>query len=869
MRSFPPTPTPLASERLAAKAPCMTPATPATRDVLTQVEAEARAARVAQAAYTIALDLVKGSPTYKGDVTVTFPATGDGPLFLDFRGKEITLLEVNGSAQEPDWTGYRLTLPANSLTADNTVRVIYENEYDHTGDGFHQFIDPQDGEEYLYSNFEPYEAHRLFPCFDQPDIKATYDLSVVAPAEWEVIANSRQAATLPLGDGRVKHIYAKTQPFSTYLFCIVAGPYQAFTSQHGSIPLGLYCRRSLAQYFDTEEVFTITRQGLDFYADFFGYPYPFDKYDQLFVPEFNAGAMENVGCVTHNEFMVFRDPPTENQRRERAEVVLHEMAHMWFGDLVTMKWWNDLWLNESFATYMSYLCMTGATRFTSGWQEFNSGIKNWAYRQDQLVTTHPISGTVADTDETFLNFDGITYGKGASVLKQLVAAIGMDGFKAGMQHYFATHAWGNTTLPQFLAALETGSGVELQEWSKAWLETASLNTIAATWEADGERLTSLKLTQTAPADYPTIRPHTLEIGLVREEDGVLVASSVPATIRTAETEIEAARGQPKPALVFPNYNDHAYAKVALDSESVAFTRDNIERITDPMLRQLLWSSLWNMTRDQQLKSTEFLAIVREKIAFEASIELVDAILTYAGSALMRYVPDEWREREAQLLFDAAWANLRAVDDGDRQIIWTRALISFAVTPGAIALLGRLMDGEESVPGVTLDQDMRWAIATKFVSYGVPGGMERLAKEREADPSDRGQRAMLTGETAQPDATVKAAAWERFHAEGYGSAKLTRSAMAGFNHWRQKDLLQGYYEAFFDRVPEVFQRPEKETATDYFATLWPSYRVEQGTLDRAQRVLDTHGPTNTLLARTLREAMDELERAMKCRQFAQG
>ena len=838
------------------------------RDVLTQVEAEARALRVTNAAYTFALELIKGAPTFRGDVTVTFDLSGSGDTFLDFRGKTISLLDLNGTTLTPDWTGYRLTLPGNALGASNTVRIVYENDYDHTGDGFHQFIDPEDGEEYLYSNFEPYDAHRLFPCFDQPDIKASYELSVLAPTEWEVVANGREIARTPAADGRTRHMYAKTERFSTYLFAIVAGPYQGFTEMHGKIPVGLYCRRSMARHFDTAEVFTITKQGLDFFADFFGFAYPFDKYDQVFVPEFNAGAMENVGCVMHNEYMVFRDLPTENQRRERAEVILHEMAHMWFGDLVTMKWWNDLWLNESFATYMSYLCMTSATRFTSAWQEFNSGVKNWAYRQDQLVTTHPISGSVADTDETFLNFDGITYGKGASVLKQLVAAIGLDGFREGMRHYFRTHAWGNTTLPQFLAALETGSGTDLKAWSRLWLETSSLNTIAADWEADGERITSMVLRQTYLPEYPTIRSHTLEIGLVREVAGDLTISSVPATLTAAQQDIEAAQGLPKPSLVFPNHNDHAYVKVALDTESLAFTRENIERIEDPMLRQMLWSALWNMTRDQQLKSQDFLAIVREKIASETHIELVDAILGFAQSALGRFVPDEWKEEHGRAMFAAAWANLSQVTDCDRQIIWARALVGFAMAAPDIEHLGRLADGLEIVPGFTLDQDMRWAIATKFVAYGMPGALDRLAKERESDPTDRGQRAWLAGETAQPVASVKAAAWSKFHGEGYGSLKLTRAAMNGFNHWRQRELLQPYYTAFFENVVEVFQRPEKQASSDYFGALFPSYRVEAETIERAQSLLDAH-PEVTLLVRTLRESIDELTRAIRCREFARS
>ncbi|MFQ5381701.1 MAG: M1 family aminopeptidase, partial [Dehalococcoidia bacterium] len=427
------------------------------RDVLTRDEAEARAARVSNCSYEIDLDLTEGASSYRGDVTVAFDFTGTGDIFLDFRGRSIDLLEVNGTKVRPDWDGVRLQLPASTLSSHNSVHVRYENDYDHQGDGFHQFRDPEDGAEYLYTNFEPYHSHRLFPQFDQPDIKARYSLTVTAPGGWEVVANAPSETVRDEPDGRRCHVFARTEAFSTYLFAIVAGPYHVFRNQAGEIPLGLFCRKSLVPYFDHEEIFMVTKQGLAFFAEFFGQPYPFGKYDQCFVPEFNAGAMENVGCVTFNEMMVHREPPTENQRRRRAEVILHEMAHMWFGDLVTMRWWNDLWLNESFATYMAYLSMDRATRFDTGWLDFNASEKAWGYRQDELVTTHPIAGEVADTDQTFLNFDGITYAKGASVIKQLVASIGIDGFREGMRHYFREHAWSNTTLRQFLAALKLGT----------------------------------------------------------------------------------------------------------------------------------------------------------------------------------------------------------------------------------------------------------------------------------------------------------------------------------------------------------------------------------------------------------------------------
>ena len=844
------------------------------KDVLTQAEAEARAPRVADVAYVLRLDLTKGSPTYRGDLTATFRQTGSGPLFLDFTGHRIERLEVNGvEVASPDWSGVRLTLDgallASAAGGQTTVHVVYENNYDHTGEGLHQFIDPEDSEEYLYTNFEPYSAHKLFPCFDQPDIKATYYLSVTAPATWELVANSKVEARADADAGRATTTFERTQRFSTYLFALIAGPYVAFRGDHQGIALGFFARKSLAPHVDEAELFEVTKQGLTFFAEFFDYPYLFGKYDQIFVPEFNAGAMENVGAVTHSERMVFRDPPTDTQRQGRAEVILHEMAHMWFGDLVTMRWWNDLWLNESFATYMAYLALDEATRFRTSWQAFNSGMKNWAYRQDQLITTHPIAGQVADTDATFLNFDGITYGKGASVIKQLVAAMGMDGFRAGMRGYFAKHAFGNTTLTEWLDALGEGVGRDLHGWAQLWLETPSLNTIAAEVEADGDRVAALTLTQTASAAYPTLRPHVMDIALVREETGAITIREVSARIDGATAIVEGARGMPLPALVFPNHHDHDFAKIALDTRSLAFVRERLDAIDDPLLRQLIWQTLWNMVRDQQLKSTDYLDLAGPKVVTEQDHELIETILGTMSAAISRYVPEDQKADAAHRFFVLALDALRAATDADMQITWARTLISIAITPEDIVTTGQLADGAISVPGLTIDQDMRWSIAMRYVAYGLEGAQARVEAETARDPSDRGQRAALRCTTSKPEARAKAESWARFQIgiRGYGSLHQTSAAMSGFHWWTQRELLTPYIGRYFEALPGIFEREENEYATTYFGGLWPGYLVERPILEHAQTLLASLGDTLPVLQRSLRESIDDLERAIRCREFA--
>ena len=626
---------------------------------------------------------------------------------------------------------------------------------------------------------------------------------------------------------------------------------------------------------DPEEFFEITKQGLTFFADFFDWPYPFEKYDQLFVPEFNFGAMENVGAITFSERMVFRDPPTDLQRLNRAEVVLHEMAHMWFGDLVTMRWWNDLWLNESFATYMSYLAMEEATRFSGGaWPAFHARMKAWAYEQDQLVTTHPISGEVPDTDATFLNFDGITYGKGASVLKQLVAAIGPAGFREGMRHYFRTHAWGNTTLPEFLAALSHGAGRELEGWSQSWLEQAGLNTLRAEWEAQDGRLPGLAVVQDAPEDHPTLRPHRVEIALFdADADGApSLRTAVPADVEGERTVVEELAGADAPAAVFPNHDDHGYAKIALDPVSLDFVRDRLERFEDPLLRLQLWQSLWEMVRDRQFRSTDWLAMVRAKLPHEPALELVSTTLAHAQHAVGSYVPESRRLDEARALFDLAHEQLPQAASQDLRITWARNLVAAAAEPDTVAAAWRLVDEGSGIEGFELDQDMRWSLAIRAAAYGLPDAEARLAGERERDGSDRGQRSLETAAVARPDRSVKAAAWSRFREDRESSLHIIRSAMGGFwsnrTWWLEEEVLQRQYVTrFFSEIRAIFEGRDKDFATNYFRQLYPSHIPTEDTISRTRAVLEALNEDEVLLRRNLREALDEAQRAEACRAFA--
>jgi len=831
------------------------------RDRLALEEAGRRAEQLSAIAYTIDLDLQAGSKVFHGDVTITFDHAG-GDTFLEWLGGHLDRFLVNGVEAEAEWDGARISLPGALLGRHNEIRLVYERAYDHTGEGFHQFFDPEDGAEYLYTQFEPYSAHRLFPCFDQPDLKATYRVSVAAPAAWSVVSAGAEVAREPLPDGRLRRVFAETARFSTYLMSVFAGNYAAAHDEHRGIPMGIYCRRSLLSHLDAEPMFGLTKAGIDFYEDLFAQPYPFGKYDQIFVPEFNWGGMENVAAIGYTDTVVFRDPPTEDQLTRRAEYLMHELAHMWFGDLVTMRWWNDLWLNESFASYVAYLALDHMGGYPAIWLDFHSRMKLWAYREDQRPTTHRIADDIPSTDETFLNFDGITYGKGASVLKQLVAAIGPDAFRSGLRTYFRRHRFGNASLADFLAALQEDSTVDLVQWAARWLRTASLNTLAAEWQTEGTRLTRLDLVQSAPAEYPVLRPHHVEVALVGPDGRSQV---LPAAVSAERSPLSGAAGLPAPVFVYPNHGDHGYAKVALDPVSTAWVRENLGRISDPLLRAQVWGSLWEMVRDRLLASPGYLELVRRAGVTEHSLHIVELVTESAALAVARYLPEGLIDAEAHRLVETARAAIDALPPGDLRVLWCRALIGQARSPEDARLAATLVD----VPpdGLAIDQDMRWAVAVNWVALSLEGAGDRLASERLRDSSDRGDRAMATAEASRPDRAVKEEVWERIHANGYGSLQLAMAAARGFFCRSQRDLVEPFVARFFEGLPGLFTEWEAEASRAYFRNLLPWHRIEASTREMVDGVL-ARGDLGPMLRRLLIEAGDDLDRAIACRKYAE-
>jgi aminopeptidase N len=851
---------------------------------LTREQAEQRAALLEVQSYEIDLDLsggASGSDTFGSTTTVRFRSAEVGASsWIDLVADRVRGATLNGV--ELDTSDYEesrgLVLPG--LAAENVLTIRADCRYMNTGEGLHRFVDPVDGGVYLYSQFETADAKRMFACFDQPDLKAAHQVSVTAPASWKVISNGPpESASDRDGDNR-RHVFATTQPISTYLVALVAGPYAEWrdvapaSSGGEEIPLGLYCRASLAEHLDAERLFTETKQGFEFYQRAFGVPYPFDKYDQCFVPEFNAGAMENAGCVTFLEDYVFRSKVTGYLYERRCETVLHEMAHMWFGDLVTMRWWDDLWLNESFATWASVLAQVSATEYSRAWTTFASVEKSWAYRQDQLPSTHPVAADIPDLQAVEVNFDGITYAKGASVLKQLVSYVGLDNFLAGLRVYFERHAWSNATLDDLLQALEEASGRDLSWWSAQWLQTTGLNMLRPKFQTDGDgRFTSFEVLQSpARPGEGEHRTHRLAIGVYDDDPstGKLVRTHrVELDVTGEHTEVPDLVGVSRGKLVLVNDDDLTYCTMRLDPDSLAALIDRVGEIDDSLPRALCWSTAWEMTREAELKARDFVSLVvggspTEGIGAETEIGVVQRVLLQTQTALSSYADPQWRP-EGWRRFSTRLLELarRAEPGSDHQLAFVNALTSSALDDEQLRVVRGWYDGTDRLEGLTVDTDLRWRLLQNLVAHGVAEESE-IDAELDKDRTATGRRRAEQARALIPTEKSKEQAWQRAVHDDELPNAVSDAIIAGFQHPTQKELLAPYVERYFAEIDEVWQRRSSERAQPTVIGLFPSWAVAESTVRAADEWLAGERPP--ALRRLVTEGRAGILRALAAREF---
>ncbi|MER7492402.1 aminopeptidase N [Streptomyces pharetrae] len=844
---------------------------------LSRDEARERAALLSVDGYDVSLDVRSavgdhagdGPRTFRSVTTIRFRCAEPGASsFADLIAPSVTAVSLNGRDLDPSevFDGSRILL--EDLAAENELVVDAQCAYSRTGEGLHRFVDPEDGEVYLYTQYEPADSRRVFANFEQPDLKAPFRFEVRAPQEWTVWSNG----TGERADGVWR--FAETRPISTYITCVVAGPYHYVTDSYVrtfedgtrlEIPLGAMCRKGLAPYFDADDVFLVTKQGLDFFHDHFDYPYPFGKYDQAFVPEYNLGAMENPGLVTFREEFIFRGKVTRASYEGRANVILHEMAHMWFGDLVTMEWWDDLWLKESFADFMGSFSLVGATRFTDGWITFANRRKAWAYRADQLPSTHPITADIRDLQDAKLNFDGITYAKGASVLKQLVAYVGQDAFLEGARRYFKRHAYGNTRLGDLLSVLEETSGRDMAAWSRSWLQTAGVNALTpqVLLDTDG-RIEELAVVQEAAESHPELRPHRVAVGLYRRTaQGALERyARAEADVDGPRTVVAELAGAEAPELVLVNDDDLTYCKIRFDATSLETLKGGLGDLTDPLARALCWSALWNMTRDALLPARDFIGLVLRFAGRESDIGVLQMLHAWANSALVHYAAPAWRAEGERLLAEGALRELRAAGPGsEHQLAWARFFASTASRDSDAELLKGLLAGTEKIDGLEVDQELRWVFLEPLVVHGH-ADEKALEAELARDDTASGKRHQVRCLAARPSAAVKAQAWARVVESDSLSNALVEATITGFAQPSQRELLAPYAEKYFAVIERVWAERSIQIGMDVVRGLFPSLQDSPGTLAATDVWLAAHEDAPPALRRLVLEARDDLARALR-------
>ena len=862
---------------------------------ITRAGAQQRSQVVSIESYEVTVDLTglgpDGTPlaepdaTFVSTSTIRFHSTGVATK-VDLIADSVFLAALDDRDLDTDaFDGATFAIaPAEGY---HTLTIMALCRYSHTGEGLHRFVDPADGKVYLYTQFETADARRMYANFEQPDLKATFQLTVLAPEHWTVLSNSPTPDPGRLANGHAAWMFEPTPRISTYITALVAGDYVVHhgvvQARRGEVQANLACRASMADFLDAERILTTTQRGFEVYEEAFDRDYPFTKYDQAFVPEYNFGAMENAGMVTVRDEYLFRSRVTAASYEARGNTILHELAHMWFGDLVTMRWWDDMWLNESFAEWASHWCQQQIVARYGGvdpWVSFANARKGWAYTQDQLPTTHPIAADMVDLDAVEQNFDGITYAKGASTLKQLVAFVGEDPFIAGVRQYFDDHAFGNTTLQDLLTALEQASGRDLSWFSAQWLEQAGVNTLRADFDVDEHgNFSRFDIVQTAPEEHPTLRTHRLAVGLYGlEGDGdqqrLVCRQSFEVDIHDERTPIAVLTGVPQPDLVLLNDRDLTYAKVRLDERSMATLIGHVHQIDDPLARGLCWGAAWDMCRDAEMRPSDYIALVLRGIGGETDLTAVNSLRLQAATAALAFTPRTDRHA-ARTKLAAGFAALltRAEPGSDHQLAFANSVIQLVASDAGAALLRGWLEGEEVPLKLTVDTDMRWRIVTSLARLGA-FGEAAIDAELARDNTISGSESAAGARAALNSAEAKAAAWARA-TEDAGVPNATHRAICGhFGNYGQEDLLEPYVDRYFEVALAISEQRGDWATRGHAASqavlvsLYPEQVADQALIERTDRFIAEHDLGEGVL-RVLRERRDNAARNLRCQAIAAG
>lgn len=837
-------------------------------DNLTARLARERKEQIKSVEYHLAFSLGKNQEGFGGvarlEILLNHLKT---PLSVDFLIKKIESVKVNGELLKsfPKRRG-SFDIPVKYLAQKMSVEIAYTGEYSKEASGFQRSKDPEDGSEYLFTDFEPFYAHWLFPCFDQPDLKGIFHVTVDAPADWKVIHNELIQNESGEGEKRTT-VFKSTKPISTYLFFLGAGPFVEWQDKYDDLPLFLYARKSLAKYVDVKEIMATTKKGLEFFNDYFGYPYPFSKYGHVFIPEFAWGGMENPGAVTMNERNIFRGPVPQTRYEKRNSLILHEMAHMWFGDLVTMEWWNDLWLNESFASYLAAIAQERAMKSKATWLDFFSG-KTWGYWQDQLISTHPIETDVPDVRTAKGNFDGITYAKGAASLKQLHFFVGEEGFRNGLRDYFKRYAFSNTKRQDFTNAIAMASKTDLSDWTSKWLQTAGPNRVSVVPECDGKNLKSLTITQQKSVSG-NLSPHRTRLGFYEVDDDELELEWTKDVLYSSEVlKIEDVMKKDCPDFILPNENDLDYALFSLDEKSLGKAKTAISKLPEPLSRLMVWNILYQMTRDSELSPSIYMNIAMEALKHEKDDLLLGSLLGRSSnirSVYVLYLDKEERAKIAPDLEALLWTRIEESKKGSSlQMSFFDFYVGIAQTEMSVTKLFDMLVKNSPPKGITLDQDRRWNVLLNLAANGHSQAMKLIEEEKVRDPSTMGKRMAFAGKAAFPDKAQKEMMWKDL----FSNRELTHSDLeeAGvrMHHQNYPELSKPILETYFKKLTTMNWKDHDDKVDVYFESFFPHVVCSEELRQMSLRNLEKAKNLTSIARRSWSEAQDELNRCVKVR-----
>jgi aminopeptidase N len=823
---------------------------------LTRAEADRRSALISVAGYRLKLDLAQGATTFESSSTVSFRCSEPGAsTFLDVKPQRLHRVTLNGlDIDLTTFDGERVALP--SLAPENEVVVTATMSYSKDGQGLHRAVDSADDKHYVYGHSFLDAAPRIFGCFDQPDLKAPYDVSVSAPPEWVVLGNGAATRT-----GQGDWVLASTRPLATYFFTLCAGPYVSVRAEHDGIPLGIHARASLREPLErqAEQMLTVTRQSFDYYHSLFGIRYPFGEYHQVFVPEFNAGAMENPGCVTLRDQYVFRGAMTHDEVLARSNTISHEMAHMWFGDLVTMRWWDDLWLNESFAEYMSHRTLSEATEFTEAWVDSSMARKTWGYAAERMPSTHPVAASPApDAQSALQNFDGISYAKGAAALRQLIAHIGDTAFIDGVRQYLRSHAFGNAALEDFLEAMERASGKDLRAWADAWLRTAGLDVISVKTTTDQGSIRSATVHRTPPAAHPANRPHSIDVaGFSNGTEVFRVGTTVDQDV-SALPQLE---GRPGASMVVPNASDLTWANIRLDAATVTAATTELSAVPQAQARAVVWTALFDGVAQAEIDPRHLLAVLAGSWAAETSQSIVNRVgLLMTQRIIPAFLPVAEQPAAYAVVADAAASMLAQAAAGS-----SRALVAaryVATSSSDEDLLARWAAGERLPQGLPGDSTFRWLVLGNLARRGAIG-LAELDGALDQDRTMAGNLKWLEARASAPDASAKVWAWEELTSENGRSNYELNALATGFWHASDLDVLRPYVSRYFSDVPDLAGRIGEDALARIAALAYPGDLVEASTADQSAAALRRHDLTPSV-RRAMVDADSQLREALASR-----